>query len=585
MTFPQKLYYIGRDTINRRSGLEVIAGVLTIAIATAITTLSLAFSTTALGLIEGTIEPTRPVAGCIQLGSSGVFTTKDLERIDALIASINKDGKVVDGRTQIATAIEGRELPLLDHAGKELGKNAGIWCMASDAPLLRSDLGFPLVYGSTFASSTDPRIGVLVNLSFLKSYLGYTDAQCAEAVKHPERLPTKLRLQFPPISRLVGSDNDFFTPGPSELTISGFFNERTYPDLIVTLDYAAIYFYDAALTKDGEPQGNFGTAKAFNLKDLVDGTPLLPAADRPPSALPLTIGRDELLTFPSLKQRGLSPFGLMVLSVVDWKTEGARDRIRQRLDFREPVEFNPSPSDVAKLKAAITDSDLRAIAKLIPPAGFSQRLELRRLRVDDPGTAVERYRIHDTETQTDHLIELEGDSARLHAIPSWESALPGKKLADSLIRVRKIILTYRQVIQMIVGLLAACAVYLLAVAHVLRKTRDIGMLLSHGAKRSTIFSIYLGQVMWIGLLGCALGLLLARLAAPGLEAQAADVIRSFSDEVKLLGESTSTRVLAITPWVVVNAALLISLTTVIGALFPAAKAAFTDPLRSIGSGS
>lgn len=592
MTPVQLLHYIFRDTLNRRTGLEVIAGMATICAATIVTILCLAFTDSATILIERAIAPTRPVAGVLQVSSTtGTLSKVAQTALAGRLRELQATGKV-EGVSYLVTSIEGSDLSFTDANGKPLSDKPTVWSVGSDAALLRPELGFKLLPGAGVGrmltepkaettTSNAPILGILVNLAFMKKYMGYDDKLLEQVARSPGNLPKTLKLQFPP----VPVDDDFVALPSAEVTVIGYFDEKSYPDLIVTLDVAALYYFEPHQQEGQRVKGRFGPTHPFHLLDAEKCTPLLSVPkDVPRNVVGLLPVRSELLKFPQFSKFNATPYDLVIVHVRNWKNEGERERIRDMLSAPTPIG-KPFVDSVARsLHHALSKEDRAEVARTLANlTNLSPSLLIR--RVDSQNQATERFEIHDVGNQSDFRVDVTATGqVQVFQLPAWRVTVPSATLTRSLTRVRGVIMTYSWAILWIVAILAAAAVLLLAFCHVLRKTRDIGLLFANGADSRRVFAIYLGEVFLIGLCGWVGGVVAAILLVPSARHLAKGLLTNLSEELAA-GSGGGASVLQITLAVVLQSALWLLPATLAGSLYPARRATQTDPLTSLSKGA
>lgn len=599
--------FIWTDMVNRRVAWEVLAGLGTIALAASISILSISFTESAFKWIEKAIAPTRPVAGIISITArGGLFSKQDYEHLEQKLVQLKTD-KQIDDYSPIVASLDGDILPFRDVSGKQdtmLGVT--IWCIPYNSPLISQAMGFRFISGTGFNKPTGQdfkaRLGVLVNLKYLKKYLHYDDKQLEAARAGELDLPETIRLQFPAIS----IDDDPFKPlpqppAPTDLKITGVFDEVSYPDLLLTEDVAKAYFLGQSQDQIKALRGEFSPSYAFHFFQLELDEPLVSPKEAPPGALGFFPDIEKELDYVSIRGAGYEPYDLIQLHVTDWKTEGAREKIRDQLMIRSQLATIDSANSkhleqILQLSAigrntlvddnAFSAEDVRKarleLGKLIPAASLSSNYTV------DPVGDIEaenrRYRIYDRDSLRAFEIDfLAAGHAQLYELPPWQVSIPNAKMTQALVRLRAIINTYGTVMFFVVFALAASASLLLAFSHILRKTRDIGLLFTNGASPSNIFLIYLGEILFVAFFGWLMGIALAYGVRPGIEIYAATTLQQFLASVTEIGIE-SIHVLTIDIWVILKSFLWVLPAAIIGALFPVYSATKTDPLDSMSKG-
>jgi putative ABC transport system permease protein len=105
---------------------------------------------------------------------------------------------------------------------------------------------------------------------------------------------------------------------------------------------------------------------------------------------------------------------------------------------------------------------------------------------------------------------------------------------------------------------------------VLERTREIGLMKALGMSRSGVSRLFVVEATWIGLLGAALGALLAIAAGTTLNPLLSEWLK-FGDE----------RLLIFNPLQVVGLIVFLMLVTTLAGLLPARKAAKLDPIEAL----
>ena len=162
--------------------------------------------------------------------------------------------------------------------------------------------------------------------------------------------------------------------------------------------------------------------------------------------------------------------------------------------------------------------------------------------------------------------------------PAWKVDVPAEELVTTVLRQRNLMQTYALAMTLIVIVLVVCTSFLLAFGHVLRKTRDIGVLLTNGACRSAIFAIYLGQIAAMVVAGCLLGVAFAFGAESLVEGFARGMMQRLLAELPEQGDAAVADVLDLNLRVLGTAVTSITVSALGGAVLPVFLATRFDPL-------
>lgn len=111
---------------------------------------------------------------------------------------------------------------------------------------------------------------------------------------------------------------------------------------------------------------------------------------------------------------------------------------------------------------------------------------------------------------------------------------------------------------------------------VVEKTREIGMLMAMGAKRSDIRNIFLVESSFLGLIGAAAGSLVGLVGVYYLG--------RVPFEIAAGGNVITTLPLVLNPWDILTLNLLVVALSIVAALYPARKASRIDPVIALRGG-
>jgi hypothetical protein len=587
--------YIVKDTINARVGREVVAGILTVAAAAAIGIICLAFNSSATAMIEGVIEATKAETGVVHVGSTtGKFHAEAEAELRRRLRVLQAKGKV-DAETFVITSLESIDFPFTDHTGKPLAVRPTLWCIPYDAPLVDPKFGFrPLAFGRSgkvgpgLVRKDGPRLGILANVVYLRKYYGWEDDRVKAAMRNPSLLPDKIAIQFNPIPIQDGSS--FVNPKLTWLSVSGWFDGGAYPvDLLATLDVAGAYF-ESATVEAGErlkPKGRLEPWHPLHLRDQETGQFLIPREGIPSPDVRGMGTKQELLQFKPLVDSGWSPYDRAIVPVTGWKLEKAREEIRDALAMPQSIEENQLKVHAVGVAEVLRNARREDLSQILSSSQLSLSPHLVIYRQGSDQRGLEQYTVRDLDSMKEFRFDIHDGHVAAFSLPPWRVTIPAELTTRALLRIRAIIQYYSAAILTIVTILAILAVVLLSFCHVLRKTRDIGMLYSQGAANHTIFTIYLGEVLLIGLIGYCVGIAMAYIVAGVLEPYAALLLQRFLEDVQIPKEGgvAIARVLVITPLITLLAFAGVVACTLCGASYPAFRATRTDPLASLTSGA
>jgi putative ABC transport system permease protein len=118
------------------------------------------------------------------------------------------------------------------------------------------------------------------------------------------------------------------------------------------------------------------------------------------------------------------------------------------------------------------------------------------------------------------------------------------------------------------------------VTSVVERTREIGILRAIGTTRSQIQGMFLTEGAFIGLLGSALGLALARGLAIPADAWVQDIMRTQMEEEKLM----SSTIFVFPLWLWFASVAFAVLLTTVAAYYPARRAAKIHPIEALRYG-
>ena len=632
-----------KDPFNLRLAADIIAGLATLALATAISVLSIAFSNSAGELLTEAMEPTRTVANVMDVAPrSALFTTEQFnelnEKIDALVA----DESVSEERSNIVTAME-EDVFILKNASctrDRLMSGIRLWSAAADSPFLSEGAGVRYLSGGPFnqpgghpdcaqpqdrdddclaleslpAAPDSPdgkngpgnafRVGVIVNLSYLKEHSNLDSSDLEKRRQKGAKLPTTIPIEFAVADRFKATG----TPDPRvDLCVSGIIDEPTYPDLIFTEGLARAFYLAPGETDEASgsgpvPRGIFHGRYAADMWQWETDRPLVSlSGGEATSYFPETA---EELDYVGLREAGFAPYDRIRLNVINWTVEGERERIRDILLQKHrlpPIEGESAGELIALMRDATTGAAQEPDDPFEDAPDDRVRAQLRQrlntelaahapdtvispaFKFDAVGTDSGRFRLQDTEASVflELAIEPEGERVTVHAEPAWRVFLGDARLARALQRLQGVIGAYEFVMFLVVLVLAASASLLLAFGHVVRKTRDIGLLLTNGARPAAVFAIYMGQIAVIAVAGWVVGTALSHLAAYSLETYASKTLDSFLKAVASEQDMMPRTVLEVTSRAVLQAFLWVVPAALVGGIYPVLKASRSDPLSNL----
>ena len=639
---PQIGYFIFRDLCNPRVGAEVVAGVAILAVATAISALSVAFSRTATDLVEAMMEPVRGVASTVWVTpekgrSYRRFDAEEYKRLIGRIKELENDGKnLIEARSEIVTDIPNgvrQSIHFLNRSGNKQGmEGIRVWSAPYNSSFLREAWGMRYADGREFSepgSNPDPdclagsesdaaktpsrnqadgddgfraRLGVIVNSRYLTKSHGYGEANLDEFVQDAAKLPRHIQFEADLDQDYVNTE-DNKTSIDLTLCVTGIVHAPDYDfDLIFTEDLARSYY----LVEKGEFHGRY--AARFDQWESGKPLVLLDTHDRKPDYLwPMN---KEQFDYVPIHGNAKQPHNLLILGVTEWRTEGKRDDLRDRLLERLEV----AALDGTQATELANWAMIAAIGGDTEGEGANARTHLSRVLnsrlgnygvelvkpnvqvIDRPGGGSETrantpqtWRIWDPDDEAEIDWFPRQNKARLYFVPKWWIEVPQETHVKTILRLEGLIGSYGTVMYWVVLAFAAGAAWLLSIGHALRKNRDIGVLLANGASRSAVFSIYVLQIAAMALAGWLVGLVAARAVAPLLEGHATHTLRKFietpeSQEIfHKLGLKYDS-VLALDAFVFYEAFLWVVPAALLGALWPVFRAARADPLSGLSKG-
>ena len=625
-----------KDLFNLRVAADVIAGLATLALATAISVLSIAFGNSARDLLSEAMKPTRTAASIVDIvPKSGMFTTQQYKELNERIAELEIDDSV-SARSNIVTAMQDDVFHLLNAScTQERMTGITLWSASADSPFLSPDFGVRYLSGSPFKqpggqpgcakprkrsdrcpelTSLPPlpdsdgedvptdefRIGVIVNLSYLKKHSNLESDALESRRKKGVALPT-IPIEFAVADRFKASG----VPDPRvDLCVTGVIDEPTYPDLIFTEGLAKAFYLesegaDGGLDSQSVPRGIFRGRYAADMWQWETNRPLISlSAGRSTAFFPQSV---EDLDYVGLRGAGFVAYDRIRLNVRDWRTEGERERVRDALlqKHRLPSIEGEAARDLLSLMRDATSGASQSEDFLLEDAPDDQvRAKLRRrlnTEVADSGIAISpsfrfdsvetdphRFRLSDLNASVFLDIGIDPDVERVivHVEPAWRVRLGDERLPTALLRLQDVIGAYEIVMFVVVLVLAASASLLLAFGHVVRKTRDIGLLLTNGARPVVVFAIYIGQIALIAVAGWIVGAALSHFTAPFLEIYASEMM-SFIEALASEQNMAPRTVLEVTPDAILQAFLWVVPAALAGGTYPVLKASRSDPLSNL----
>lgn len=146
---------------------------------------------------------------------------------------------------------------------------------------------------------------------------------------------------------------------------------------------------------------------------------------------------------------------------------------------------------------------------------------------------------------------------------------------SNMLRGFQLNLTAMSLVSLLVGMFL---IYNTVSASVVRRRHEIGILRSLGVSRAQVRALFLGEALALGALGVIVGMAGGVFLARLLVGKVAETISS-------LYVLLSVREVALTPWMLLSAAVLGLVSVVIAAWLPATAAAKMDPVRALGGGA
>ena len=628
--------YILRDLqgMGLRLPLAVCAGVLALAVATVIDTLNLAFARQAEVLMERAMKQVRTVANTLYVRprDAGHFSSSQFEKLMDRVCNLERRGELLDVST-VVESVEQDIFRLENWRGKSKEMHGiSIWSVPSDAAFLRSvqRIEGGLVYhaggqfsqkdptsacsnyqamverrtqptdtqdqapGREWSDTFRPRLGVIVNARYLKRYRAYGEDDTelfAQAIRERD-FPKSIGIKF-----LADAD--------TELLVTGVIHEPVayYPDLIFTESLAGAFFEFAGSVDTCSQirrRGRITSHLAARLDQWETGEPLIWLTDTPdpPKLIPV---KDGKIAYPQFRDSHCEPYDLVIVRLRHWREEEARSDLQEEL--LRPLATLTLDGDAA---AALIELASLAAAR-DDSSGSSQSLALDNLKellvshvdpsdaqlpledmvtVEQVGTAGGVF--HITDVAGRRILELSQNPDTKDIVidltSAWRVDVPAKELVTTVLRQRNLMQTYALAMTVIVIVLVVCTSFLLSFGHVLRKTRDIGVLLTNGACRSAIFAIYLGQIAVMVVAGCVLGIAFAFGAEPLAEVFARGMMDRLLAALPEQGDAAVADVLDLNLRVLGAAVTTITVSALGGAVLPVFLATRFDPLSSLGKG-
>ena len=623
---------------NRKVGPEVIAGAITLALATAISALSAAFSGSATDVIEAVLEPVRAASSTVwieHMARGQRFSTHEYGALRARIDAVREAGVIGVDSPIVTRIINGNRHTIRLLNSERTPPEAAefvVWSAPPDAPFLTKKEGMQYASGDAFgvsgrrpdcAASTPaeaqpprtlprgwddgyrPKIGVIVSTKYLSKFNRSKSGQYkADGAKDPSPAYIWVRLHLDDEGvEAVGGDRNL----DLAVCVSGVVEANgLYPfDVIFTEDVARAYF---------EAREKFPWEYAKYFDQWENARPLAWVIQQEDIAA--FKPRDEVeFDYATLRRDGSEPYSLVVVEVRDWHTEGNRDRAKHSLEA--PTDGGRINGDAAgnvmewAMVAARQTSDESMLSK----AKNKLKATLEQALVDVPGVELSdeynvergnltpasgskstlarydaRWVVSDHNTEIELLGNTTLGEVRLWVKPPWRVTLPKKNLVEALLRLKSVVDAYDAVMSTVIGVLAFSAALLLTFGHVLRKARDIGILTTNGARRSDIIGIYTGQIAILAIAGWVIGIGLAYAGGGYLEAFAAGTLQQFieTEEAKKLLESLAmeqTRILALRIDTCLDALKTVVPAAIGGALIPVAWSTWVDPLDNVEQGT
>ena len=665
MNLREIISYVFWDMANLRIAAAVLAGIATLAFATVVSVLSVAFSISASQLLDDAINPTTPIAGILEVRSrksSGRFSREEFNTLMDRIGEIkvnreNSDagtmmdlferlqselGRFVYGNatsrpfgvevhvSKVVTAFPNDIFRFFDHVGKDLQKPFAVtvWSVPEDSHFLARSAELKYIWGGPFGERAEapshtvdlhsaparskgfrPRLGVIVNEEYFRHYLNMKPRDWDR--RHQENdfhLPQTIRLGF----HRTSADSQG-RPSYIELEVAGVVNLYSgfYPDLIFTEDVARAYFLDSVIEDSSgkfQVAGQFPGEFAHRFDRWNTGRPLEPAPVQEPDGYFPT--DKSQFDYVELRRTGDEPYDLVILKVSNWQTEGILTRVRDFLNamtqrtqldretadrigrWAETAATRDAPSllgdeasdekpNLTTARANLRGAIIKEMAKVETGFTISPLFEVSAsgqkdvFDVEDPDNG-SLVRIH---------LGSRDEPGRLLVGPPWRTReAMNLKLRRTLLRLKTIIETYGRVMLIVVAVLAVSTSLLMAFNYVRQKRRDIGLLLTNGAKPRSVLVIFLAQITILIGLGAVAGIALSYVAAPLIEEQAAETLRYFLEMTRAEAPMAVGTLLHPSPLAICRALSWIVLSAFIGAVYPVARALRVAPHQTVATG-
>lgn len=373
-------FFVFRDLFNLRVGWEVAVGVVILAIATAISALSVSFSRSAIGLVESMLEPVQSVASTVQVtpelrkNSIRQFDVAEFKELKRRIEELKNGGgeveveKLIRAWSVVVTNIpNGRpshsppSLQLLNSNGRPPGTKyedrIHVWSTPPNSPFLQEEHGMKYLYGRAFsnepganpecldgigidapeAAGTEDgdrfraKLGVIANVRFLASFYGLDKNNLDQAIQKAPKLEV-IWIRVGLDEKYVDT-SDGATTVDFPLCVSGVVDARDYDfDLVFTEDLARAWylvkkgaFYGRYVTWFNQWESDLPLADLNTQKMSSDG--LRPRGASDFNYLSLRDCRDP----NGLKCNGFEPYNMVILTVRDWRSGETRENLRARL--------------------------------------------------------------------------------------------------------------------------------------------------------------------------------------------------------------------------------------------------------------
>ena len=609
------------DITNRRLTWDMAVGMSSLAIAAAIGAVTMMVSEASRDVTEEAVDRTQSVASVIEFRRSDAerFTPRDYERLTTSLRAMSDGEGTVSSWTPIVTVIGRDQLTLSDEGEThEETTNAVFWSVRPDAAFLNPAHGMRYLCGGPFLQTTQettpqrpcgsgmqssedrpesadrqwpPRLGVIVNAKYVRKFKDLRNLHVKEVSARLQAGTVDMDEIY--LSAVFGTER-IETLG---LRVTGVIDEDQYPDLLFTEDLARAYFFRNEELRDCD---------LLQFRQWEDGKPLriLSRGDGPSG------NDDEGCESPLIEQlfdysfpAGHTPYGTIVATVTHWKTRQARQRIRDTLktpvrvaevenphqllrdleDAADPKARRKTGGGLGAAKHAVLTALLKEVRTRYPDIRLSEIADVSRPKTDDVLT----YTINDQVTGWNLDVQFpkgpEG-TAIVEVMPNWTARIKADRVVDSMLNVRGTLNLYSIAMLILVSVLAGVTALLLAISHVLRKRRDIGVLLSNGASRRTILTIYFGEVLIMTVVGSATGLACAGIIAPIAEGWIYPVIERMAASGKDALRLDKTQWdLELSPAITAIVATLVILPGFL-AIAPVWKTACTAPLASLERG-